>query len=112
KVPPSPAWLAVTPEGFYDCAEGADRVVKWRFPGNQLRPFYDYQEAYLRHDQVERGMSRERITETPLFFTRVSPACRFISPRADAKVTSPVVHLEVLATDDKAIPRIEIFVNG
>jgi len=118
-VPPGPneqaarrLWLAVTPEGYYDCAEGADHVVKWRHYGNRMVPFYQFEEVFRRPDLVRRALGGGRITEAPLMLERIPPVCEFVQPTERASIFGDTVRVLIACTDDVGIAETTIHVNG
>ena len=104
-------WLSTTPEGYYDAAEGADYLVKWRF-GNRLLPFFHFEEAYRRPDILRRALAGERIAARPLLLSRVPPMIRIISPQRGQTLTGKSVRVLVEAADDEALENFKMFVNG
>jgi len=106
-------WLAATPEGYYNCAEGADYLIKWRFAG-KLLPFYHFEETYRRPDFLQKALRGERITARPLLFTRVPPAIRIIAPIHGSEISRNSVRVLVEAADDSALghSNFAFYVNG
>jgi WD40 repeat protein len=111
--PEEPLWLSATPEGYYNCAEGADYLVKWRF-GGKLLPFYHFEETYRRPDFLKRALRGERITARPLLLTRVPPTIRILSPLHGSEITKNNVRILVEAADDSALVHssFAFYVNG
>jgi WD40 repeat protein len=108
---PQTLWLAATPEGYYDCAEGADYLVKWRFQ-KKLVPFYHFEESYRRPELLRRALAGQRIAARPLLLTRVPPAIRIIRPFHDATLTGKSVRVLAEAADDAQISDFKLYVNG
>jgi WD40 repeat protein len=107
-----PLWLAVTPEGYYDCADGADQIVKWRFGDDQLYPFYQFEETFRRPDLVRKALKGEVIAEKVLTVERVPPTCHFVSPTTDQQITGETVRVMVAAADDREVKDLRLYVNG
>jgi WD40 repeat protein len=108
---PQTLWLAATPEGYYDCAEGADYLIKWRFQ-KKLLPFHHFEESYRRPELLRRALAGERIAARPLLLTRVPPSIRILSPLQNATLTGKSVRLLVQAADDAQISSFKLYVNG
>lgn len=106
-----PLWLAATPEGYYDCAEGADYLVKWRF-NKKLLPFHHFEETYRRPEILRRALAGERIAARPLLLSRVPPSIRIISPFHAATLSGKSVRVLVEAADDDQIDDFKLYVNG
>ncbi len=108
---PSTLWLTATPEGYYDCAEGADYLIKWRFQ-KKLMPFHHFEESYRRPEILRRALAGERIAARPLLLTRVPPAIRIIRPFHKAMLTGNSVRILAEAADDSPISDFKFYVNG
>jgi WD40 repeat protein len=108
---PPTLWLTATPEGYYDCAEGADYLIKWRFQ-KKLLPFYHFEESYRRPALLRRALAGERIAARPLLLTRVPPSIRIISPLQNATLTGKSVRILTEAADDAQISNFKLYVNG
>ena len=107
-----PAWMAVTPEGYYHCSEGADYLFKWRFR-SRLVPFYRFEETYRRPDILRRALRGERIAARPLTLARIPPSCWILDPQHDADIQGDALRVLVGVTDDEAAPvDLRMFVNG
>ena len=60
----SSEWIAFTPEGYYDCSEGADRFIRWQV-GNDILPAEAYSSQFHRPDLLPRMLkNRKRQFET------------------------------------------------
>lgn len=105
------AWLAVTPEGYYHCSEGADYLFKWRFR-SQLVPFYKFEETYRRPDIVRRALHGERIAERPLTINRIPPVCWILKPDPEEAVERDAIRVLVEATDDTPPTDVQMYANG
>ncbi|MFN3653476.1 MAG: WD40 repeat domain-containing protein [Armatimonadota bacterium] len=56
---PSDEWLAHTPDGYYACSPGADRILKWQV-GGQLLPPAAYRDRLQRPDRVAAALASAR----------------------------------------------------
>ncbi|MBI3922234.1 MAG: caspase family protein [Armatimonadetes bacterium] len=108
---PQRFWVFFTPEGYYTCSEGADNLFKWRF-GNELVPFWRFEETFRRPDLARKALRGEAITEEPLTLARIAPGCRFVSPKGEEKLSGNSVKVSVEATDDKTVTELKLYVNG
>lgn len=108
---PPTLWLAATPEGYYDCAEGADYLVKWRFQ-KKLLPFYHFEESYRQPTILQQALAGQKVKARPLLLTRVPPAIRIIRPFQSATLTGKSVRVLAEAADDGEINNFKMYVNG
>jgi WD40 repeat protein len=110
---PGTLWLAATPEGYYNCAEGADYLIKWRF-GGKLLPFYHFEETYRRPDFLKKALRGERIAARPLLLTRVPPAIRILALAHTGDPSRNTLRVLIEAADDSELhnSNFQFYVNG
>jgi WD40 repeat protein len=108
-----PLWLTSTPEGYYNCAEGADYLVKWRF-GGKLLPFYHFEETYRRPDLLQKALRGERIAARPLLLTRVPPMIRILALANSNTAGQKNLRVLIEAADDSTLhnANFAFYVNG
>lgn len=53
----STAWIAYTPDGYYDASPGATTFIRWRV-GTQLYPALRYEKQFHRPDLVQQALNR------------------------------------------------------
>jgi WD40 repeat protein len=110
-------WLAVTPAGYYDGSPGAGRTIRWRV-GPDLFPVEAYQKVFHSPARVRkelRGGSAAGSTprvEQFLAGNLIPPQVRFDQPQDGAEIAGDMLRLDLSATDDRDVNRIEVFVNG
>jgi WD40 repeat protein len=110
---PETLWLAATPEGYYNCAEGADYLIKWRF-GGKLLPFYHFEETYRRPDLLQKALRGERIAARPLLLTRVPPMIRILALANSGAPGHDNLRVLIEAADDGELrnSNFQFYVNG
>jgi WD40 repeat protein len=104
-------WIAVTPEGYFDCSANALPYLRWN-RGGVLSPSEDYVSRYRRPDLVRRALRGERILVVPAVQAGVPPRVRFVGLRNGALVSGEVLPVTVDATDDRAVTGVELLVDG
>src|SRR5205814_990595 len=60
---PAESWIALTPQGFYDGAPGAERRISWRV-GGDVFPVEAYETTFHRPEMLRRALSGEVLPET------------------------------------------------
>jgi hypothetical protein len=104
-------WIAVTPEGYFDCSVNALRYLRWN-RGGVLSPSEEYVGRYRRPALVRRALGGERISTAPAVRASVPPRVRFVGLQNGALVSGKVLPVTVDAIDDRAVTRVELLVEG
>ncbi len=106
------AWLAVTPEGYYDGTTDAAQLITWRIRG-QLHPVEAFRENYHRPDLVAKALRGEPLTQVPVLTgEQVPPAVSIVEPAANAEAQGGEVPVSIRATGAHSLAGVEIYVNG
>jgi WD40 repeat protein len=118
--PPAPGadgWIALAPEGFYDSAPGAERLIAWSV-GGSLFPVAAFEQTFHRPELVRRALQGEVLPETGEVeaFARgaaVPPQLQFQAPRDGQDIAgAKQVRVELTVTDERRVTRVEVFANG
>lgn len=118
--PPAPGadgWIALAPEGFYDSAPGAERLIAWRV-GGSLFPVAAFEQTFHRPELMRRALQGEVLPETGEVeaFARgaaVPPQLQFQAPRDGQEIAgAKQVRVELTVTDERKVTRVEVFANG
>jgi len=106
------AWLAITPEGYYDGTTDAARLVNWRV-GNELFPVEAYRETFHRPDLVQRALAGESLAGLPVLTTgMVPPLVRIVAPEPNAALSTGEVTVTLTATAQAKVADWEVLANG
>lgn len=121
-------WIMWTPDGFYDCSPGADRLIGWHVNNgpDQAASFYTVQQfrkilhrPELINDIVVRGLSRAEPTAVHLRkradLESVSPPVVDITtPQPELTFNDPRVNVEavVTTTNSQSITKVTLLQNG
>lgn len=105
-------YLAVTPQGYYDCSLQTASAVSWRL-GDRLYPFDQFEERFLRPDLVRRALAGEDISEAhAIDGAQVPPNAVFAEPGQGSLTTGGSVRVRVQAAGVRPIQRIDLAING
>jgi WD40 repeat protein len=109
-------WLAISPEGYYDCSPGAARFISW-IVGSDLFPLEAYERTFHRPDLLRRSLASEPIAQTPQLhrFTAgqaVPPQVTITRPHDGQSVSGDTLRVELTVSGLRSELRIEIRVNG
>ena len=106
------AWLAITPEGYYDGTTDAARPINWRV-GKELFPVETYRETFHRPDLVRRALAGESLAGLPVLTTAmVPPLVRIVAPEPNAASATGTVTVTLTATAQAKIADWEVLANG
>jgi WD40 repeat protein len=106
------AWLAITPEGYYDGTTDAARLINWRV-GNQLFPVEAYRETFHRPDLVRRALAGESLEGLKVLTTgMVPPLVEIVAPEPNAALGGSEVTVTLRATAQTRIADWEVLANG
>jgi WD40 repeat protein len=117
--PPTEEWLAITPEGYFDCSANAAKYVLWNI-NNHLYPAERYWRKFRRPDLVQKALRGEKITAPVMTNEDVPPTVNFLSVRYDgqtngASAGSPqfvTVTLQAQGKHDFSNDAVQLLVNG
>ncbi len=132
-------WIMWTPEGYYDCSPGADRLIGWhvnRGPTRSAR-FYrveQFKKQLYRPDIINRvietgeaagstavadasqpSQTRSlKLTSARVMADNAPPVARFLSPRSNAPINDPRINIEatVLTASQQPITEVTLLHNG
>jgi len=108
--PDGSAWLAATPEGYYDCSLGGENLVVWRV-GGRFYPFDHFEEEFHRPDLVRLALGGEDLSNRPTL-TGTLPTVRFAAPAYDAAFGPTKVDVVIEASARRPLERIDVTVDG
>jgi hypothetical protein len=102
-------YLALTPEGYYAASAAGDRFLRFRL-GQTLFPAESFQARYFRPDLVKAALAGGSLPALGAFKGPMPPLVGFgeLQPAANGDA----VRVNLQATDDTAVDRITLLVNG
>jgi WD40 repeat protein len=105
-------FLAVTPEGYYDCSPEAASVVQWRI-GKTLFPFDSFADKYNRPDLVRKSLAGEDISAAKaLDATMLPPNVGFTAPKYGQEIPGDTIPVIIQAAGKYPIARLDLTANG
>jgi len=106
-----PAYLAITPQGYYDGTPTADRALRFGLNGD-LFTADSFRARYRRPDIIAKAFTGDPAPNVGRFAGIYPPVLSFLDSASGQRVKGNTVTVTVAATDDSAISDVLFFING